>query len=54
MAKRLVKERVKFIIPPTLRFENNPGEQYTMLFIDPFGNPIEFKSFLDINEVFNT
>jgi extradiol dioxygenase family protein len=54
MAKRLVKEQVKFIIPPTLRFENNPGEQYTMFFIDPFGNPIEFKSFLDINEVFNT
>ena len=23
------------------------------VFIDAFGNPIEFKSFVDINEVFN-
>ena len=54
MAEKLTMAEVKFIIPPTLRYKNNPGQQYTMFFIDPFGNPIELKSFLDINEVFTT
>jgi len=52
MAEKLMKKNIKFIIPPRQRFKNSSGEQYTMFFIDPFGNPIEFKSFLDINEVF--
>ena len=32
-----------FIIPPTLRFEGKPGEQWTMFFKDPSGNNLEFK-----------
>jgi extradiol dioxygenase family protein len=28
-----------------VRFEGEPGEQWTMFFIDPFGNPIEVKGF---------
>lgn len=53
MADKLNNANIEFIIAPTVRFEGSPGEQYTMFFIDPFGNPIEFKSFLDMNEVFN-
>lgn len=52
MAKKLTKAGIEFVVPPTLRFENQPEEQYTMFFIDPFGNPIEFKSLLDTKEVF--
>ena len=29
--------------PPQVRFEGQPGEQWTMFFLDPFGNPIEVK-----------
>lgn len=54
MADKLQKANIEFIIPPTIRFEGCSGQQYTMFFMDPFGNPIEFKSFADSNEVFNT
>jgi len=52
MAEKLIKANIEFIIPPTQRFKNTSGEQNTMFFLDPFGNPIELKSFQDINEVF--
>jgi len=51
MAEKLIKANIEFIIPPTQRFKNTSGEQNTMFFLDPFGNPIELKSFQDINEV---
>ena len=35
--------QVEFIIPPTLRFQGAPGEQWTMFFKDPSGNNLEFK-----------
>ena len=37
-----------FIIEPYVRFEGQPGEQYTMFFADPSGNALEFKAFVDI------
>ncbi len=37
-----------FIIEPYVRFEGQPGEQYTMFFEDPSGNALEFKAFVDI------
>ncbi len=37
-----------FIIEPYVRFEGQPGEQYTMFFEDPSGNAWEFKAFADI------
>jgi len=52
LADKLKAANTVFIIAPTLRFEDCPGEQYTMFFTDPFGNPIEFKSFSDSNEIF--
>ncbi len=37
-----------FIIEPHVRFEGEPGEQWTMFFEDPSGNALEFKAFADI------
>lgn len=54
IATKLKEANTEFIIDPTLRFEGLVGEQHTMFFLDPFGNPIEFKSFSDMNQVFNT
>lgn len=45
----------KFIIEPYVRFEGQPGEQYTMFFEDPSGNALEFKAFKNIEaELFAT
>ena len=48
-----LSERVRtfvdqFIIEPYVRFEGQPGEQYTMFFEDPSGNALEFKAFKNI------
>ncbi len=42
LAERLVEADTKFVIPPTVRFEGQPGEQATMFFMDPAGNALEF------------
>lgn len=54
IAQKLKAANTDFIIEPSLRFEGTTGEQYTMFFLDPFGNPIELKSFSDTKQVFNT
>ena len=50
LADNLVRKDVEFIIEPPIRFKGKPGEQATMLFFDPSGNALEFKSFNNINE----
>jgi extradiol dioxygenase family protein len=52
LSKRLESFGVVFDIPPVVRFENQPGEQRTMFFFDPSGNPIEVKGFKDFDGVF--
>ena len=52
LADRLTDAGVEFVIPPTLRFAGEPGEQSTMFFCDPSGNPIELKGFADLSQVF--
>lgn len=52
MAERLQAARVDFVIPPTKRFAGQPGEQHTLFFYDPFGNPIEMKGLDDDSAVF--
>lgn len=54
LAKRLTAANTAFTIPPTLRFEGQAGEQATMFFCDPSGNPIEVKGFADMSGVFAT
>jgi extradiol dioxygenase family protein len=45
LAARLKQAHTAFVIEPHLRFAGQPGEQWTMFFLDPFGNPIEVKGF---------
>lgn len=52
LAKRLEKAGIQFDIPPVVRFEGEPGEQRTMFFFDPAGNPIEIKGFKDFDGLF--
>lgn len=44
LSDRLEAAGVDFIIPPTVRFVGEPGEQATMFFLDPAGNALEFKA----------
>ena len=52
LAERLVENRVDFVIPPSLRFVGEPGEQATLFFRDPSGNPIEIKGFAKLDDVY--
>ena len=52
LAERLKGYDVDFVIEPSLRFAGEPGEQATMFFRDPSGNPIEVKGFADLDRVF--
>lgn len=52
LADRLAANGVVFDIPPVVRFEGQPGEQRTMFFFDPSGNPIEIKGFADFDGLF--
>ena len=54
LAARLKEHGVQFIIEPTLRFEGQPGEQWTMFFVDPCGNPLEIKGFESLATVYET
>jgi extradiol dioxygenase family protein len=45
MAQRLKDAGTDFVLPPQVRYAGEPGEQWTMFFCDPFGNPIEVKGF---------
>ena len=52
MADRLTDAGIAFVLPPQQRFAGQPGEQWTMFFCDPFGNPIEVKGFRSFDTVF--
>tara|TARA_B110000240_G_scaffold7960_1_gene8723 strand:+ start:101 stop:517 length:417 start_codon:yes stop_codon:yes gene_type:complete len=52
LAKRLEMAEISFVIPPSVRFQGESGEQWTMFFHDPSGNPIEIKGFLNLEQVF--
>ena len=52
LAERLVEAGVDFVIPPTVRFAGQPGEQATMFLLDPAGNALEFKAMADPAKLF--
>ena len=52
MADRLQAAGVAFVIEPQLRFAGQPGEQWTMFFLDPFGNPLEIKGFASLDALY--
>ena len=49
---RLIAGGVKFVLASYLRFAGGPGEQATLFFLDPAGNPIEIKGFCDLQSAF--
>ena len=50
--EKKIRNKVKFIIEPYIRFNGQAGEQKTMFFKDPSGNALEFKTFKNINQLF--
>ena len=52
LAQRLEQSGVDFVIPPTVRFAGQPGEQATMFLLDPAGNALEFKAMADPAKLF--
>ncbi len=54
LAGRLEDRQTDFIIAPSVRYKGEKGEQWTMFFRDPAGNPIEVKGFADPEGLFAT
>jgi extradiol dioxygenase family protein len=54
LAERLSEQGVAFELAPSVRFAGQPGEQWTMFFYDPSGNPIEIKGFPTLDALFQT
>ena len=52
LAARLKAVNLSFVMEPQVRFAGQPGEQWTMFFLDPSGNPIEVKGFANLNTVY--
>ena len=52
LADRLKSAGVEFVIEPTVRFRDRPGEQATMFFLDPSGNALEIKAMRDAANLF--
>ena len=54
LAQRLQAANIAFVLAPQVRFVGEPGEQWTMFFCDPFGNPIEIKGFRALHTLYAT
>ena len=52
MAGRLRAAATQFVLEPQVRYPGEPGEQWTMFFCDPFGNPIEIKGFRSLDRLY--
>ena len=54
LAGRLEERQTDFIIAPSVRFKGEPGEQWTMFFRDPSGNPSEWNGYASMDGGFAT
>ncbi|MDB5845262.1 MAG: Glyoxalase/bleomycin resistance protein/dioxygenase [Polaromonas sp.] len=52
LAARLQAASTAFVLAPQVRFEGQPGEQWTMFFCDPCGNPVEVKGFRSLDTLY--
>ncbi len=52
LAQRLQAAKVEFVMEPQIRFAGQSGEQWTMFFLDPSGNPMEVKGFANLDTVY--
>jgi extradiol dioxygenase family protein len=49
---KLELAKIDFVVKPQIRYEGKVGEQMTMFVFDFSGNPIEFKSFSNKEEIY--
>ena len=54
LAARLKAADTAFVLEPQVRFEGQPGEQWTMFFHDPSGNPIGDQGLCSLDAVYAT
>lgn len=54
LAQRLRDAGTDFVLEPQVRYPGEPGEQWTMFFLDPAGNPIEVKGFATLEGLYAT
>ena len=54
LAQKLEAAQIDFVLPPQVRFEGEPGEQWTMFFRDFCGKPIEIKGFPSLSTLYAT
>ncbi|EHR73325.1 putative dioxygenase of extradiol dioxygenase family [Burkholderiales bacterium JOSHI_001] len=52
LAARLRERGLAFVMEPQCRFAGQSGEQWTMFFRDPSGNPIEVKGFASLDQLY--
>ncbi|HCH24252.1 MAG TPA: dioxygenase [Oceanospirillaceae bacterium] len=50
---RLESANIEFLVKPQARYEGQTGEQKTMFVLDYSGNPLEFKSMANDDELFS-
>lgn len=53
LADHLQSHQLSFVIEPGLRFVGQAGEQATMFFLDPSGNPIEIKGLNQLESIYD-
>lgn len=52
--KTFKENNIEFVVKPQLRYQNTSGEQRTMFVLDFSNNPIEFKTYTNEQEIFET
>ena len=52
LSKKLIDNKIQFIIKPNIRFKGAKGEQSTFFISDPNGNVLEFKAFNNDTMIF--
>ena len=53
LAEKFRNNKIEFILEPTVRFRDEPGEQATMFLNDPSGNTLEFKTMRNTKDLFS-
>ena len=54
LLERLDRMQWPLDLAPHIKFNNTPGEQWTMFLSDPSGNTLEFKFFENPDKIFST
>ena len=54
LVNQLNKKNIKYLIEPNTRFKGEKGEQATFFIKDPSNNVLEFKAFINDNQIFES